>query len=237
MTSRNFWVSASEVWRYWRDSRTPAEIYADPATPEPHLLRAGIRCGADLGVVLARPGKSAALVLAAVCYVTTVTLHLGDAARAYAGVVDDPRATLLDLIDEPELGTDALLEMTKALRSGCHAPAYFSLLCAVVSHPRAGVRVWMAALWSAPSWAVARAASATGRLEVAAVDFYQRERYSGPHLDDARLVQVASLVGRWSTWAAADPARAAFLCASSCDFTDEAALFAVGEALTSAPAR
>jgi len=39
------------------------------------------------------------------------------------------------------------------------------------------------------------------------------------------------------TWAAADPARAAFLCASSCDFTDEAALFAVGEALTSAPAR
>ena len=219
------------VLRWWDADTSPTtrrSIYDNPDTAEAYLIEAGIITVADFSAAIDRPAKSAALIGAIIDF----ALHGAPPSRR--PVTARSMATLLG---EPALTGEHLLAMTRAAHLiGAHRDG---LMLAICSHPAADDDALTAALWNTGREHAALVAARTGSLLPAAVGWFRTHRIARrpgtgfPTAEEHH--QIGELAAEWTTWAAGDGARTAFLTHHWSDFTTIDELFAVGAALVAAP--
>ena len=215
----------------WRRANTsPAtrrDIYDNPATPEAHLIGAGIINMLDFAAATARPTKSPALLGVIIDF----ALH-----GSYLDF-EETKAAMLTLLSEPGLTGAHLLSMTRSMRG--RALRSNDLLFGICGHGLADVDVITAALWNTNPATTTLVATHTGTLLPAAIGWFRVNRvtatgYGYPVADWHR--QITELTAEWTTWASDDPARTAFLTHRWSDFATTDEMFAAGAALAAAPA-
>jgi len=225
-------VVTAEQRRAADDSRSgppQAEVFAEPRTAESYIINAGIHDREALDAVLSRPVKSEGLLHALIQVIGTA-----------------PWVPPLDtyplmnvLLSDPAVSAGNLELMASWSLRYATGETPDALRLAVCVHPAAEMATLVAALWGPPErvpQAVGRAvAAATSSLVPAAVCWvcrYSRRAACTP----SSLTKVEALVARWEAQCAGDRALVAFVASRGFDYTDEVDMFAVGRALSAAPA-
>ena len=209
--------------------RLDHEVYALAATSDAAILFGGITDRATFAAVLSRANKSEALLG------ELTTYAIDDAYRNR----DAHTATVMSLLGAPDLYSGDLAAVAAFLRF--HGHVHTSLLMAVCTHPNVAVGTLISMTWRATDQQCAEVSKATASV-LSAVVAWVRARSGelatvGREPTDYQVGVVCDTRDRWAGWVGADQGRRSFLQARASDFTDEADLFAAGEALLAAPVR
>ena len=208
-------------------------VYDDPDTPEDYLTRYGIRSESDLIAAVARPAKSSVLIEAIIDFTLSVAFFSYEqSARLLTG-----------LLDEQELRSADLANMTRALTGHRHAGD--GLLLAICSHDLVDVNTTTCALWNAGAAVTADVAIATRSLTAAAVGWVRRTYIGGGGLvgggyaNASTKADITDVVDRWSAATADNPTQAVFILHNWTNFAelDEGDdMLAAGRAVCADPA-
>lgn len=214
------------------DLRPTLVVFGDPATHENYILSQPLLDRATLDVVAVRANKSSALIGHIIASIDSVATY---------GATAHDDDMLITLLREPEL-TDQDLHAMTHLAGGQFLRA--GLQSAICLHPLASQRTIIDSLWRSPAHVAELVAAATRTLLPAAVSWVSRQLdCAGREQEHTFAVsalqhsQIAQTLAAWTVWTGDDPARVAALTATSFAFTDEQTLFAVAQALLTAPAR
>lgn len=205
--------------------RRDRAAFDDPSTPEQYLMRCGLREPADFTAAMSRPTKSPAMLSVLIGFVGADRLER-----------DQGRAAILSLLGEAELDHDGLQHLARIANSyGLNSGGVLRAICC---HRTASTTILIGALWNAGNDAAADVATRTGTLMPAVIAWVRTRQhgtgcYSQPTIADRE--QIAATRQRWTTWAAGNQARVAYLTHSWRSFTNEDTMLEVGHALTAAP--